>query len=252
MCPDPAITHHGSAGRLSLAVSCLVNNYNYKEYVVEAVESALRQTRPFDEIIVVDDGSSDGSQELLQERYGDDPRVRLCPKPNAGQLSAFHAGLAQARGDVVFFLDADDRYLPTRAEETMRVFEGNEACDAVFAPVVMFGNMEGVDWMRNSSGDKLEMRLGVDPATLFPGSPEPIPLTPAYKRMPPPTWIGSPTSGIAVRREILDLFLPLPQALEEDWRIRADDCLVYGLAMLKACSLYLHLPLVGYGGISRS
>ena len=55
--------------------SVVITSYNYLQFVVEAVESALAQTRPAAQVIVVDDGSSDGSPAMLQQRYGADPRV---------------------------------------------------------------------------------------------------------------------------------------------------------------------------------
>src|SRR5262245_40334734 len=105
-----------------LRTSCLINNYNYAQYVTEAVDSALAQTCPFDEIIVVDDGSTDGSVELLKCRYGDESRVHIIYKPNEGQLSAFNTGFLAATGDIAFFLDADDIYEPSYVETVLRLY----------------------------------------------------------------------------------------------------------------------------------
>src|SRR5262245_36190430 len=95
-----------------MLATCLINNFNYGKYVGEAVESALRQSRPFDRILVVDDGSTDGSPQLLTRQFGNDPRVQILCQPNGGQLLAFNSGIARVCGDLVFFLDADDRYRP--------------------------------------------------------------------------------------------------------------------------------------------
>ena len=95
-----------------MRLSCLINNYNYGRFVAEAVESALSQSTPFDEVIVVDDGSNDHSLAVLaslEQRY---PRLKVVRKSNGGQLSAFSAGLAASTGDVLYFLDADDLYEP--------------------------------------------------------------------------------------------------------------------------------------------
>ena len=86
-------------------VSIIVGNYNYEQFVAAAVDSALRQTYRKLEIIVVDDGSTDGSR-LLLEQYRD--RVQLIFKENGGPTTTIHAGWAVARGDIVMFLDADD------------------------------------------------------------------------------------------------------------------------------------------------
>src|SRR5215510_4209515 len=87
--------------------SCLISNYNYKRYIADAVDSALAQTAPLDEIIIVDDGSTDGSQEFIRDRYYH-PKIQLITKENGGQLSCFNEGFRVATGDVIFFLDADD------------------------------------------------------------------------------------------------------------------------------------------------
>jgi glycosyltransferase involved in cell wall biosynthesis len=87
----------------------LITNYNYGRYLPEALESALAQTHPDVEVIVVDDGSTDDSHRIL-EGYGD--RIRVLLKENAGMAAAVNDGYAMSRGDVVCFLDADDVFLP--------------------------------------------------------------------------------------------------------------------------------------------
>ena len=86
-------------------VSIIVNNYNYDRYLGKAIDSALAQTWPATEVIVVDDGSTDGSRRVI-EGYGD--RVLPVYKKNGGQGSAYNAGFAISRGELVCFLDADD------------------------------------------------------------------------------------------------------------------------------------------------
>src|SRR5918994_1808682 len=99
--------------------SIIIDNYNYGRFLEEAIDSALDQTYSDTEVIVVDDGSTDDSREII-DGYGD----RIIPvfKENGGQASAFNVGFELSRGEVVFFLDADDRFFPTTVEETMGVF----------------------------------------------------------------------------------------------------------------------------------
>ncbi|KIQ97251.1 glycosyltransferase family 2 protein [Lysobacter sp. A03] len=92
--------------------SVVITSYNYRDYVAAAVEGVLAQSHPPCDVIVVDDGSTDGSVQMLRERYGEDPRVILVCQENGGQLSAFLAGLRHARGDIVCFLDSDDHWSP--------------------------------------------------------------------------------------------------------------------------------------------
>lgn len=86
-------------------VSIVICSYNYEKYVEAAVQSALAQTHPRVEVIVVDDGSTDSSRERLMP-WRD--QVRLILKPNGGQLSAYNTGFEAAQGEFIIFLDADD------------------------------------------------------------------------------------------------------------------------------------------------
>src|SRR5215217_1250210 len=90
-------------------VSVVVNNYNYGRFLGEAIDSALAQTYPRTEVVVVDDGSTDDSCSVIA---GYDGRVVPVLKENGGQASAFNAGFAASRGDIVIFLDADDYLFP--------------------------------------------------------------------------------------------------------------------------------------------
>ena len=119
--------------------SVVITSYNYLQFVVEAVESALAQTRPAAQVIVVDDGSSDGSPAMLQQRYGADPRVTLLFGENEGQLAAFQRGTAAASGDVVCFLDADDRWKPQYLEKIGAVYDARRDVDFVFSDLRTFG-----------------------------------------------------------------------------------------------------------------
>src|SRR5687767_13468728 len=89
--------------------SVIVNNYNYAAYLHDAIASALQQRDADVEVIVVDDGSTDDSRDVIAS-YGE--RVVAVFKENGGQASAYNAGFAHATGDVVCFLDADDTLHP--------------------------------------------------------------------------------------------------------------------------------------------
>ena len=114
-------------------VSIVINNYNYERFVREAIDSALAQTYPHTEVIVVDDGSSDGSDALLRERYGDDSRVMLISGVNGGQLSAFQRGVNAVHAQVVCFLDSDDRWGPEYLARLGELYDAREDVDFVFS-----------------------------------------------------------------------------------------------------------------------
>ncbi len=99
--------------------SILINNYNYGRYLSEAIDSALAQTYPNVEVIVVDDGSTDESRNVIAT-YGQ--RLTAILKDNSGQASAFNAALPRTRGYAVHFLDADDTLFATAIERAIERF----------------------------------------------------------------------------------------------------------------------------------
>lgn len=104
-----------------LAVDIVICSHDYGEFLVEAIESALAQTHEGTSVIVVDDGSADGSPELLSDYVGR-PGMSVVLKENGGQATALNAGVERCRGDVVMFLDADDRLRPEAAASVAQRF----------------------------------------------------------------------------------------------------------------------------------
>lgn len=206
-----------------MTFTCLINNYNYGAFAPEAVASALRQTQPFDEIIVIDDGSTDGSVEALDKISAQESRVRVVQKANGGQLSCFNEGLALAQGDLVFFLDSDDRYEPGYVQRMSELYRRRPDIDFACCGRRVFGGAQGVELQHPTSRD-----LGFSAAITW------------LKR----TWVGGSTSCISARRPMLDRCFPLPQ--EESWRVCADLCLVYGTSLAGARKYYVAEPLVNY------
>ena len=90
-------------------------------YVQDSVASVLAQTYSRLDVVIVDDGSTDGSQAVLAE-LADDPRVTVVSQDNAGQAVAINAGFEQSSGDIVCLLDADDLFEPTRVARTVEMF----------------------------------------------------------------------------------------------------------------------------------
>ncbi len=100
-------------------VSVVIPNYNYESFVAAAIDSALALDWPQVEVIVVDDGSTDGSR-LAIGQFGD--RITAIFQPNAGQLAACNAGYARSHGEVVIFLDSDDMLHPSVIRELVPVW----------------------------------------------------------------------------------------------------------------------------------
>src|SRR2546430_12070413 len=98
-------------------VSILINNYNYGRFLREAIDSALRQTYTNTEVIVVDDGSTDDSRPIIAG-YGS--RIVPVLKENGGQASAFNAGFAVSKGELVCLLDSDDVWITEKVERVVQ------------------------------------------------------------------------------------------------------------------------------------
>lgn len=203
-----------------MRATCVINNYNYRPYVAEAIDSALQQTRPFDRIVVVDDGSTDGSQELLRAQYGADSRILLLLKSNGGQLSSFNQAASHITGDLVFFLDADDRFRPSYLAEAIDCYK-RTGVDFLFAGYENFGAVAARSKRTVSDRD-----WGFSTLTaLLEG-----------------TWIGGPTSCLSMQSTLALRILPCP--LESQWRIQADNVLVYGASIFGGRKYQLGRPLV--------
>jgi glycosyltransferase involved in cell wall biosynthesis len=102
-----------------VSASVLINNYNYAEYLPDAIDSVLAQTYPAKEIIIVDDGSTDDSEAVIRGYAEKDNRIIPVFKENGGQASAYNAGVAAASGGILCFLDSDDEWLPTKLEKVV-------------------------------------------------------------------------------------------------------------------------------------
>ena len=115
-------------------VSIIIPVYNGRKYIKEAVDSALRQTHKRKEVIVVDDGSTDGLSDLMKQ-YIDNKLIKYVYQENRGLSAARNAGVKNAKGELVAFLDADDAFLPHKIEEQARIFDDSEIGVCYSAPL---------------------------------------------------------------------------------------------------------------------
>jgi glycosyltransferase involved in cell wall biosynthesis len=201
-------------------VSIIINNYNYGTYLQDAIESALNQSYPAVELIVVDDGSTDNSREIIHS-FRDSITGIL--KPNAGQASAFNTGLALSQGEVVIFLDSDDMLVPGTAEHVVRAFSEHPGTakvqyrmEIIDAAGIRTGVTKPASHLPVSTGD-LRSQILAFPFDL--------------------TWMA--TSGNAFAAQVLRQIFPIP---EGDYRILADFYLAH-LAPL--CGRVVALDQVG-------
>jgi len=135
-CQD-SIPHAPLANALgSPKVSVVLATYNYGRYLGGALESALAQTISELEIIVIDDGSTDETKQVMIP-YLSNPRVRYCGIDHQGQPAAKNAGIRLARAPLLAFLDADDLWLPTKLEKQLALFADNPALAVVYSRRVL-------------------------------------------------------------------------------------------------------------------
>jgi glycosyltransferase involved in cell wall biosynthesis len=102
-------------------VSIVISNFNYERYVGQAIEAALNQTYPSIEVIVVDDGSTDASRDVI--KGFDDPRLKALTQENQGQASAINNGFDMSSGEIVLFVDSDDLLKPSAVAEIVANWE---------------------------------------------------------------------------------------------------------------------------------
>lgn len=124
-------------------VSIVMPVYNGEEFIREAIESVLNQQYSFIELLVVDDGSTDGTAKVAEELSGRDNRILYLHQPNSGTCSVpRNNGLSQASGEYITFFDADDIMLPQKLELQVSCLQRHEDVQAVFCDYRNF-NQDG-------------------------------------------------------------------------------------------------------------
>jgi len=117
-------------------VSIIIPAYNAEKYIKRALESALAQTYKNIEIIVIDDGSTDKTAEIVKNYK--DPRIIYLFQKNQGQGSARNNGIKKSQGEYITFLDADDYYFPQKVEKQVRFLENYPNYQAVYCNALHF------------------------------------------------------------------------------------------------------------------
>jgi glycosyltransferase involved in cell wall biosynthesis len=118
-----------------MKVSVIIPVYNVENYLAECIDSVLDQTFRNFEIIAINDGSTDGSMEVL-EKYKD--KVRIFNQPNQGVALTLNRGIAEASGDYIAFIDGDDLWKKDKLEIQVGILEDNPDIDITFAEMEQF------------------------------------------------------------------------------------------------------------------
>lgn len=172
-------------------ISVVINNYNYAEYISEAINSVLNQTYKNFELIIVDDGSTDNSQSIIsnyKEKYP--KKIITVFKENGGQASALNKGFQFCKGEIVCFLDSDDYWYPNKLERVVKYYPD---ADIIEHSLIRTNNT--CRWFPKKIGahtNFVEKSIFVD---------------------------FSETSGLSFKKELLDKVFPIP---ENQLRLSAD------------------------------
>jgi glycosyltransferase involved in cell wall biosynthesis len=149
-------------------VSVVIPTFNRAHQVQAALKSVLAQTYPEFEVIVVDDGSTDGTgeaiQRLISQQLGNGKRIRYFFQPNQGQSAARNKGIAEGCGDWIAFLDSDDVWLPEKLEWQFRAIEEfKDKCCACITDARLVDNFGKDTTAFCQWGKRYERTLGMDP-----------------------------------------------------------------------------------------
>jgi glycosyltransferase involved in cell wall biosynthesis len=181
------------------AISVIIPAHNVARYLRQAAESVLAQTRQDFEVIVVDDGSTDGTPDVLRDLR--DARLRMLRQSRSGSASARNAGIALAAGPYIAFLDADDLWAPDKLERQAGFLEAHAEADLVFSASLI------IDESGADTGRTVSLCSGAIP----------------FSRLLAENCIGNGSSAM-MRREALDraghLDPQLPAAADYDLWLR--------------------------------
>jgi len=188
------------------SVTIAICNYNYERYLAAAIDSALEQDYPGTRVVVVDDGSTDRSREIIVS-YGS--RIRAVLKPNGGQVSAYNRALEEIDSEYVILLDADDLLYPSAVTEVMRRFAAGDYAKVQFRldVIAQDGSATGVSVPHSDAPADCGSLLRE--GWLYP---------------------SPPASGNAYKRDALCKIFPIPETSEG--RYGADFFAIYGIALV--------------------
>lgn len=146
------------------SISVVIPVYNTERYLAEAIGSVLNQTLAAEEIIIVDDGSTDSTMEVAKKF---EPAVRIINQPNKGTGTARNRGVLAARGNYLAFLDADDKWTSDKLEVQLAFLQEHPGIDMVFGNVEQFISPELSEEKHGNLRRELEKMPGFSAGTML-------------------------------------------------------------------------------------
>ena len=199
---------------------CLINNFNNEAYILQCLQSVFSQTHPFDEVILVDDGSSDGSIGIISEFSAAYPNLKIHQKNNEGQFSSFNAALPLIPDNSqIFLLDGDDIY-PQDYLELVLSQIGRDQWDFAFCEQQQFSNSSPPPKSSLINQNKPHFFCSTSALTRSRGC-----------------WIGNPTSCLSLSSEFYKKIFPYPYT--QDKSFWADNLMIYAASILGAKKVHL-------------
>lgn len=135
---------HGVESLIDLPlVSIVMPAFNQKKYIAETLDSVVNQVYPNWECIIVDDGSTDGTDKITEDFAEKDPRFKFISQKNQGPSVARNRGISEGKGEYILPLDSDDLISPSYIKEAMDVFARNPKTKLVYCDAEFFGEQTG-------------------------------------------------------------------------------------------------------------
>ena len=205
---------------------CFINNFNNEKFIEACLGSVLQQSTPFDQVLVIDDGSTDRSLEIIQHYVQHHSHLHLISKKNEGQFSTFNAAATALPDNAqIFLLDGDDIYPHDYLEASLSAI-GVDQWDFAFCEQQKFTESSDIP---HSAILNHESAFFFDSTSGLVRSRE--------------CWIGNPTSCISLSSELFKKIFPYPHYQEKAFW--ADNLMIYVSSILGARKIYL--PGLGVG-----
>lgn len=190
----------------ALNISVVIDNYNSEHFLAEAIDSVLNQSHQPLEIIIVDDGSVDGSVEIIEKYAKRHNSITLYEKDNGGQLSCVSHGILKTSGSLIALLDADDVWKPHHLEDAIKLFKQYPELSLYACNYESIGGGDNdMHWCKEDG------HFNETIAVTF--------LSEAF--------LGQVNSTLVFKSECIKPNLPLPSVIEAEWKIHADNVIIW-------------------------